>query len=118
MERVHFENDDSNFTVQLLIVKVDSQGNIQWTRNYGGAEVFNIVYDVIQTRDGGFAIVGYCGMPLNDEYGPVQMLLIKTTVNGEFGLAMTGSTANTVTLYRGDSDPYWNYVRVRIWVVK
>jgi hypothetical protein len=36
-------------------------------------------------------------------------------VEGELGLAWTNSTSNTVTLYRGANDVYWNYVRVRVW---
>jgi hypothetical protein len=42
--------------------------------------------------------------------------LVKTDV--ELGLAWTDSTADTVTLYRGATDPYWNFVRVRIWKIK
>ena len=42
-------------------------------------------------------------------------MLVKTDV--ESGLAWTGSTANTVTLYRGATYAYWNYVRVRIWKI-
>ena len=36
---------------------------------------------------------------------------------GERGLAWTDSTANTLTLYRGLNDVYWNYVRVRVWKI-
>ena len=36
-------------------------------------------------------------------------------VERELGLAWTNSTSNTVTLYRGANDLYWNYVRVRVW---
>jgi hypothetical protein len=47
--------------------------------------------------------------------------LVKTdtagnTVDGfKYGLAWVGSTPNTIELYRGTDDEYWNYVRVRIW---
>jgi hypothetical protein len=37
---------------------------------------------------------------------------------GELGLAWTNSTSNTVTLYRGADDLYWNYVRVRVWRIE
>jgi hypothetical protein len=37
---------------------------------------------------------------------------------GELGLAWTNSTFNTVTLYRGADDLYWNYVRVRVWRIE
>jgi hypothetical protein len=33
-------------------------------------------------------------------------------------LARTGLTSNPITLYRGQTDLDWNYVRVRIWLIK
>jgi hypothetical protein len=114
-ENLLIDNGLNDITVQTVLTKLDAAGNIEWTRTYGDTPYY-IGSDVIQTRDSGFAIVGY--LRLDEEDGLTQVFLIKTTVNGELGLAMTGSTANTVTLYRGDIDPYWNYVRVRIWVIK
>ncbi len=48
--------------------------------------------------------------------GSYDAWLVKTKV--ESGLAWTDSTDDTITLYRGLTDPYWNYVRVRIWQIK
>jgi len=42
-----------------------------------------------------------------------DLYIVKT--DQEMGLTQVDSTANSVTLYRGATDPYWNYVRVRIW---
>jgi hypothetical protein len=39
----------------------------------------------------------------------------KIGVEGEAGLTTTDSSLNTITLYRGSDDVYWNLVRVRIW---
>ncbi len=39
--------------------------------------------------------------------------VIKTDIEG--GLAQVDSTANSITLYRGLTDAYWNFVRVRLW---
>ncbi len=39
------------------VVKVDSDGNLQWQRNYGGSED-DRAYDIKQTADGGFILVG------------------------------------------------------------
>jgi hypothetical protein len=36
----------------------------------------------------------------------------------ESGLTWTDSTSDTITLYRGATDAYWNYVRVRVWTIK
>ena len=41
--------------------------------------------------------------------------LIKVDI--EFGLAQIDSSANSITLYRGATDAYWNFVRVRIWKI-
>lgn len=101
------------FEANAILTKTDALGNIQWTKTFGAAGIEAFVYDVIQTRDGGYAFVGFKG---GNEGSAVYFM--KTAVNGELGLAWTNLTANTITLYRGDSDPYWNYVRVRIWVAK
>lgn len=110
----HRDNDTTTYDIQMIVIKTDALGNIEWTKTIGTSG-YNFIFDLVQTRDGGFALTGFT------EAGPeneTRMCLVKTAVNGEVGLAMAGLTENTVTVYRGDSDPYWNYVRVRIWVVK
>jgi hypothetical protein len=104
---------EPTFTAQAVLIKTDAEGNLQWTKSFGeaGSDAFANV--VVATRDGGYAVTGF--QSTNDN---IAMFLIKTSVNGEFGLTWTSLTGNTITLYRGDSDPFWNYVRVRIWVVK
>lgn len=70
----------------------------------------------MQTVDGGFALAGYI-----DSYGRgADFWLVKTDANSnavgvESGLAWIDSSADTITLYRGATDVYWNYVRVRLW---
>lgn len=39
------------------LVKIDSEGNIQWSQTYGGIED-DYAHSVLQTNDGGYAIVG------------------------------------------------------------
>jgi len=92
----------------LLLVKTDSYGNMQWNKtwDWGLSDYGN---SVIQTNDGGYAIAGTA-------YETWGAVLVKTGV--ESGLAWTDSTVNTITLYRGATDVYWNYVRVRIWKIK
>jgi len=47
-------------------------------------------------------------------YGDISgdIYLVKTDI--ELGLTWTTSSANSINLYRGATDVYWNYVRVRI----
>jgi len=40
------------------LVKVDSSGNMQWNRTYGGTES-EYAFSVITTSDGGYTIAGY-----------------------------------------------------------
>ena len=39
------------------LIKLDSSGNMEWNRTYGGAEA-DVAADMIQTSDGGYALAG------------------------------------------------------------
>jgi hypothetical protein len=61
-----------------LLLKLDSSGNLQWSKTYGG------LYDdkllaVLQETDGGYVLAG--NMRLG-EYGPTNCWLIRTDSNG------------------------------------
>jgi len=94
------------------LVKTDSSGALQWSKNYGGANYERAV-SLVQTFDGGYALAGYTDSSLG---GPSDFKLAKTDI--EVGLALTDVAEYAVTLYRGKTDLYWNYVRVRIWTIK
>ena len=94
------------------LVKTDAAGNVQWNKTYGGANT-DYCESVVQTVDGGYALAGITS---SFGAGGYDFWLVKTDV--ESGLAWTDSTNNTITLYRGRTDLYWNYVRVRIWLIK
>jgi len=96
------------------LVRTDAAGNMQWSKTYGGISL-DAAYSMVQTNDGGYVIVGE-----TDSFGAGSddFWLVKTKTCVESGLAWTDSTADTIILYRGATDPYWNYVRVRIWKIK
>ncbi|UCG36764.1 MAG: hypothetical protein JSV64_00320 [Candidatus Bathyarchaeota archaeon] len=107
--------------IDVWLVKTDAGGNHTWSQTYGGTSE-DCGYSVVQTLDGGYAIAGY-----TDSFGAggEDVWLIRAYEPGkeplvcvEYGLAWTASTENTITLYRGEDDPYWNYVRVRIWRIE
>jgi hypothetical protein len=103
----------------FLLIKTDSAGNIQWNKTYGGAGD-NWAWSVVQTTDRGYALAGWTN---SSGAGEHDFWLVKTDSEGnmqgfKYGLAWTDSTLNTITLCRGATDPYWNYVRVRIWKIK
>jgi hypothetical protein len=103
----------------IWLIKTDGTGNEQWNKTYGCTGNEYLYMDsMIKTRDGGYAIAGTW-----DYNGICDFWLIKTDSTGniggaESGLAWVDSSPNTITLYRGATDPHWNYVRVRLWKPK
>jgi hypothetical protein len=97
----------------FCLVKTDADGNMQWNNTYGGARQ-DLGRCGIQTSDGGYALAGTTrSFP---PAGQDNVLLVKTSL--ESGLAWTNSTVDEIILYRGELDPYWNYARVRVWLIK
>lgn len=98
----------------VWLVKTDALGNMLWQKTFGGPNNED-AYSMIQTSDGGYVLLGGTrsfgygtATPASSDW-----YLIKT--DSENGLAQIDSTANSITLYRGATDAYWNYVRIRIW---
>jgi len=105
--------------MDFWLVKTDSDGGLKWSRTYGGTSD-DAAHSVVQTSDGGYAIVGR-----TSSYGAggMDFWLVKVydrmdTEHQRTGLVWTALTNSTVILYREEADVYWNYVRVRIWVIK
>jgi len=97
----------------VWLVKTDSSGNAQWNKTYGGS-TDDWGYSVVITSEQTYALA--C-TTTSYGAGSQDAWLIKLDTAAS-GLAWTDSSANTVTLYRGATDPYWNFVRVRIWAGK
>ena len=94
------------------LIKIDNPGKVEWDKTYGG-ENNDVASSLIRTKDDGYVLVGF-----TESYGAGSrdLWLVKTDI--ESGLALTDSSKDTVTLYRGETDAYWNYVRIRIWKPK
>jgi hypothetical protein len=91
------------------LVKTDALGNVQWTRTYGGTSDEE-ARALVQTADGGYALAGITG---SFGAGNGDSWFVKTDV--ESGLVWVDSTTDTITLRRGATDAFWNFVRVRLW---
>jgi len=100
----------------FILVKTDYKATMQWKQTYGGAGMK--AHSFVQTPDGGYVLAGesppYGLLIRTDAYGLTQ----DPTQDEGIGLSIVDYTADTITLYRGKNDPYWNYVQVCILVVK
>ncbi len=72
----------------FYIIKLDSKGNIQWQKMYGGI-CDDCAYSIQQTNDGGYIVVGEANEPVSTE-GEYEepwsdILILKLDVNGNLG---------------------------------
>lgn len=68
------------------IVKLDSDGNVQWDKAYGGSDS-DVLRDMIQTADGGFLIASYSrsnisGEKTENSQGDYDYWILKLDVSG------------------------------------
>ncbi|MDG6221923.1 MAG: hypothetical protein QCH99_01525 [Candidatus Bathyarchaeota archaeon] len=70
------------------LVKTDADGNMQWNRTYGGPRPEK-VYSLIETSDGGYALVGYVTIP-----DLIKHNILVTKRNDDFWVVKTDSKGN------------------------
>lgn len=68
-------NDEDDPDGDVLLVKTDSEGNMQWYKKYGTSSR-DIGFCIVETPDNGFLIGGGCGLGNTDGY------LVKTDSEG------------------------------------
>jgi hypothetical protein len=82
----------------IWLVKVDSSGNKEWDRTFGGPE-YDSAKSVQQTRDGGYIIAGCTGF-FGEGYGDAWLIKTDSSGNKEwdetFGGTMGDSSANSM----------------------
>jgi hypothetical protein len=73
--------DSYSQDMNVNVIKLDEQGSIIWDRTYGGNETEEAT-EIIETKDGGFLVVGY-----SDSYAEntneSDIWLLKININGE-----------------------------------
>jgi hypothetical protein len=75
----------------MLVIKLDSQGNIQWAKTYGGMG-YELGGYIIQTQDGGYIV---SGSTTSFGAGGWDLLVLKLDPNGNIQWAKTyGGSAN------------------------
>lgn len=78
----------NNGTLDILLLKVDLNGNEEWRKYFGNASEIDQGYDIVSTGDGNFALTGYTGSNSDgilikvDEDGNV---IWETTFGGSLG---------------------------------
>ena len=80
-------NVGPSHTADFWIVKIDSIGNIQWDKDFGGVEREDEFGNIFQTTDGGFLIAGnsysgISGSKSENNLGVEQTWIIKTDQDG------------------------------------
>ncbi|MEZ4885877.1 MAG: right-handed parallel beta-helix repeat-containing protein [Chitinophagales bacterium] len=80
------DNDvNSNYgNRDFWVVKIDSNGNIQWDKNYGGSDVDECL-SMASTTDGGYILSGFTMSNDNDvdlNYGGKDFWVVKIDANG------------------------------------
>ncbi len=79
------------------LMKVDFSGNAQWNQTYGGSG-HDIVTSLVQTGDGGYALVGYSN---SSGSGGDDFLLVKTDSSGKLLWNKTYGGSNVDTALSG-----------------
>ncbi len=75
----------------VYVVKLDNNGNVQWTKVIGGSDTEE-GYSVVQVEDGGYIVVGYTQ---SFGFGYQDMYIIKLSANGDLEWSkVVGSYSN------------------------
>ncbi|MBT5100051.1 MAG: hypothetical protein HOM26_06280 [Polaribacter sp.] len=104
--------DISDKTVEdfdFWILKLDAENNIQWSKTFGGLED-DRGNDILQTKDGGFAILGYStssNLDVPGNAGSQDFWMIKLDANGTISWSKTfgylGADFGTTLLQTADN---------------
>ncbi|MFW9995535.1 MAG: hypothetical protein ACFFD4_26090 [Candidatus Odinarchaeota archaeon] len=88
-----FQTREGGFALALdsLLVKIDTNGALEWTKTYTSPKRFDDIFSLVQTEDGGFALAG------RTSDGPstsTDMWLVKTDSTGAMEWSKTYGRAN------------------------
>lgn len=75
--------DGSDPWRQVYIVKTDKDGNLQWQRSYGGADLNDNGRDIVETPEGDFICSGYVGYPYLTKDFYVRAQVMKINAQGQ-----------------------------------
>lgn len=73
---------DRNTMTDMLLVKLDRSGKLEWSRAYGGPG-FDAVRAIARTTDGGYLLIGDTGLMTQQGRPNSYLLAVKTDSSGE-----------------------------------
>ncbi len=102
-------SDKTGENFDFWILKLDAENNIQWSKTFGGSED-DRGNDILQTKDGGFAVLGYSTSSDQDvpgNAGSQDFWMIKLDANGAISWSKTfgylGADFGTTVLQTSDN---------------
>ncbi len=90
----------------ILVLKLDSQGNLEWAKTFGGAN-YEYVRSIQQTSDGGYILAGYTS---SFGAGGWDILILKLNVEGNLVWAKTFGGATHEYPYSIQETPDGGYI--------
>jgi hypothetical protein len=69
--------------LDIGVVKLDSDGNIQWGRAYGGNGAWDVPYSIHETSDGGFVVVGVTNSFSSTNINDINIWVFKINSQGD-----------------------------------
>ncbi len=85
-----YTNSYGSFYYDFLILKLDSSGNVVWSKTYGGTN-YDGAYSISQTSDGGYIVAGYT---LSYGSGNSDFLILKLDSSGNRQWSKTYGRSN------------------------
>lgn len=83
----------SNNGSNVYIVKLDSNGNLQWTKTIGG-KINDISWGIVQTKDNGYAIAGDSWSYGDTVHGDVYAIKLDSSGNLKWAEAIGGNKSD------------------------
>jgi|TARA_B110000908_G_scaffold66438_1_gene80465 hypothetical protein len=101
--------DKTTENFDFWVLKLDAESNIQWSKTFGGTND-DRGNDIIQTNDGGYAVLGYStssDQDVSENAGSQDFWMIKLNANGSISwsktFGYTGADFGTTLLQTADN---------------